>query len=107
MDLENLKEMSDKLKSIYTEVGQEVVCSIPQKILHYPKISKPKEYEMLVIQIFVEMKYLCKHIQTAMTPERDLWDTIGIVIALDFLHKDFDTTTTSFLKIGDKTINQI
>lgn len=42
-----------------------------------------------------------------MTPGRDLWDTKKIVIALDLLHKDFDTTTDSLLKMGDNTIDQI
>ena len=42
-----------------------------------------------------------------MTPGQDLWDTIAIVIALDSLHKDFDTTTASLLETGDKTIDQI
>ena len=41
-----------------------------------------------------------------MTSRRDLWDTIAIVIALNSLHKDFDTTTASLLKIRDKTIDQ-
>ena len=42
-----------------------------------------------------------------MTPGRDLWDTIAIVIALDSLHKDFDTTIASLLETGDKMIDQI
>lgn len=42
-----------------------------------------------------------------MTPRQDLWDKIAIVIALDTLHDDFDTTTTSLLETGDKTIDQI
>ena len=32
---------------------------------------------------------------------------IAIVIALDSLHKDFDTTTTSLLETEDKIIDQI
>lgn len=107
MDLKDPKEMWDKLKSICTEVGQGVVYSILQKLLHYPKITKPKGYEKPVMQIFAEVKYLCKRLQTAMTPERDLWDTIAIVTALEFLHEDFDTTTASLLEAGDKTIDQI
>ena len=107
MDLKNPKEMWDKLKSICTEVGQGVVYSILQELLHYPKINKPKGYEKPVMQIFAEVRYLCKRLRTAMTPGRDLWDTIAIVIALDSLHEDFDTTTASLLETGDKTIDQI
>ena len=42
-----------------------------------------------------------------MTPGQDLWDTIAILIALDTLHDNFDTTTASLLETGDKIINQI
>ncbi len=107
MDLKDSKEMWDKLKSICTKVGQGVVYSILQKLLYYPKITKPKEYEKPVMQIFAVVKYLCKRLRTAMTPGWDLWDTIAIVIALDSLHKDFNTTTASLLETGDKTIDEI
>ncbi len=72
MDLKDPKEMWDKLKSVCTEVGQGVVYSILQELLHYPKITKPKGYKKPVMQIFVEVKYLCKHLQTAMTLGRNL-----------------------------------
>ncbi len=76
-------------------------------MLHYPKITKPKGYEKPVMQIFAEVKYLCKRLQTAMTPGRDLWDIIVIFITLDYLHEDFDTTTASLLETGDKMIDEI
>ncbi len=59
------------------------------------------------MQIFTEMKYLCKRLYTVITPNQDLWDMIAIVIALDLLHKDFDTTTASLLETSDKIIDQI
>ena len=107
MDLKDPKEMWDKLKSVCTKIGQGVVYSILQELLHYPKITKPKGHEKPVMQIFAEVKYLCKRFRTAMTPGQDLWDTIAIVIALDSLHEDFDTTTASLLETGDKTIDEI
>ena len=60
-----------------------------------------------MMQIFAEIQYLYKYLRTAMTPNQDFWDTIVIVIALDFLHQDFDITTASLLETGDKTINKI
>ena len=42
-----------------------------------------------------------------MTSSQDFWDTIAIVIALVILHNNFDTTTASLLKSGDKIINYI
>ena len=72
MDLKDLKEMWEKLKSICTEVGQEVVYSIFEKLLHYPKITKPKGYEKPVMQIFAEVKYLCKCFRLAMSLGQDI-----------------------------------
>lgn len=41
-----------------------------------------------------------------MTPNRNFWDIIKIVIALDYLYEDCDITTTSLLETGNKTIDQ-
>lgn len=107
MDLEDPREMWNKLRSICSEIGQGVVYSILQELFNYPKINKPKGYDKPVMQIFAEVRYLCKRLRTAMTPGRDPWDTIAIVIALDTLHDDFDSTTASLLEAGDKSIDQI
>lgn len=40
-----------------------------------------------------------------MTLNKDFWNIIVIMIALDSLSKDFDTTIASLLKISDKTID--
>lgn len=42
-----------------------------------------------------------------MTPGWDPWDTITIMITLNSLHKDFDTTTASLLETENKPIDQI
>lgn len=59
------------------------------------------------MQIFAEVCYLYKCLGTVMTPNRDLWDIIAIVVVLDILYKDFDIIIVSFLEIGDKTIDKI
>ena len=59
------------------------------------------------MQIFAEVRYLCQRFQTVMTPGQDFWDTIAIVIALNSLYDNFDTTIASQLEAGDKTIDQI
>lgn len=97
MNLESPKDMWEKLKSVCTEVSQGVVYSILQELFNYPKINKPKGYDKPVMQIISEVRYLCKRLRTAMAPGRGLWDTIAIVIALETLHDDFDTTTASLL----------
>ena len=45
MDLKDPKEMWEKLKSVYTEVGQRVVYSILQELFYYPSNNKPKGYD--------------------------------------------------------------
>lgn len=106
MDLKGLKEIWNKLKNICTEVGQGLVYLILQDLLNYPKITKLKGYEKPVMQLFAKVKYPYKCLCSATTLGRDLWDTIAIVIALDSLHADFDTTTASLLQTGDKMIYQ-
>lgn len=78
---------------------------ILQELLNYPKINKPKGYDKSVMQIFAEVRYLCKRLRMAMTLVRNLWDTIAIVIAVDTLHDDFEITVTSLLESGDKIID--
>ena len=41
-----------------------------------------------------------------MTPRQNLWDMIVIVIALNFLHKDFDIITVSLLETRDKQLTR-
>ena len=107
MGLQDPKEMWEKLKSVCTEVGQGVVYLILQELFDYPSNNKPKRYDKLVMQVFAKVKYLCKRLRSAITPGRDLWDMIAIVIALKSLHRDFDTTTASLLKTGNKSIDEI
>ena len=60
MDLKDLKKIWDKLKNICTKVGQGVVYSILQELLHYPNINKLKRYEKPIMQIFAKIRYFCK-----------------------------------------------
>lgn len=107
IDLQDPKEIWNKLKSICIKVGQGVVYLIFQKLLYYLKITKPKEYKRLVMQIFEEAIYLYICFYLAMTPRNDLWNIIVIVIALDLLYKDFDITNASLLETGNKIVDQI
>lgn len=59
------------------------------------------------MQIFAEVKYLCKRLHITMTSDCNFWDIIAIVIALDILYNDFDIIITSLLQTSDKMINQI
>ena len=81
--------------------------SILQELFNYSRINKPKGYDKPVLQIFAEVQYLCKRLRIAITSNRDLWDTIAIVIALDTLYEGFDMTTASLLEMVNKTIDEI
>lgn len=57
--------------------------------------------------IFADVYFLIKCLQVAITPNQDIWDSIANIVALNFLHDDFKTTTTNMLKRKDKIINKI
>lgn len=101
------REMWEKLRTVYSQVGQEVVYSILQELLNYLRNTKPKGFEKSVMSIFADVRFLVKRLQSAITPNRDIWDSIAIVVALDSLHDDFETATASMLERGDKTIKEI
>lgn len=100
--------MWDKLKSLCSETGLGVVYSILQELLTYPKINKPKGFNKSVTSVFVDVQFLCKRLRAAITPNKDIWDSIAIVVAIDSLRKDFDLVTAGLLgQGGDKAINKI
>lgn len=107
MNLNNPKDMWDKLRNVYTKVGQRVVYLIFQELFNYPKVNKAKRYNKSVIQIFAEVQYPYKRLRIAITSGHDLYNTFAIVISLDTLDDNFDITTTSLLEIGNMIIDQI
>lgn len=107
IDITDPREMWEKLRTACSQVGQGVVYSILQELLNYPRNTKPKGFEKSVMSIFADVRFLVKRLRSAITPNRDIWDSIAIVVALDSLHHDFETTTTSMLERGDKTIEEI
>lgn len=59
------------------------------------------------MSIFADVRVLIKRLRAAIAPNRDIWDSIAIVVALDSLHDDFEATTASMLERGDQTIEEI
>lgn len=106
IDITDTREMWEKLRTACSQVGQGVVYSILQELLNY-RNTKPKGFEKSVMSIFADVCFLVKRLRSAITPNRDIWDSIAIIVALDSLHDDFETTTTSMLERGDKTIEEI
>lgn len=57
--------------------------------------------------MFTDIHFLVKWLQLAITPNQKIWDSIAIVIALNSLYNNFETTTTSMFESRDKTIVKI
>lgn len=61
----------------------------------------------MVSSVFAEVRFLTKRLKAAITPGKDIWDIIAIVVALDSLHNDFEPTIASMLESGEKPIEEI
>ena len=53
------------------------------------------------------MKQFVQRLQSAVTEQRTIWDSITLVVALDSLHNDFKITTAPLLHSGNKDIKEI
>ena len=53
------------------------------------------------------MKQLVQRLQSAVTGQRTIWNSITLVVALDSLHNDFEMTIAPLLHSGDKDIEEI
>lgn len=56
---------------------------------------------------FANVCFLVKWLQIVFSSNRNIWDSIAIVIAFDSLYNNFETTTTSMFKSGEKIIDKI
>lgn len=108
IDKDDPKVMWEKLKAVCSQVGPSVVYSILQELLTYPKINKPKGFKKPVTSIFAKVRFLVKRLRTAVTPNKDIWDSIAVVVATESLHDDFEHVTSGLLgQGGEKSIDEI
>lgn len=84
-----------------------MVYSILKELLNYPRVVKPLGYEKKATSIFADVKQLVQRLQSAVTKQRTIWDSITLVVALDSLHDDFEMTTAPLLHSGDKDLEEI
>lgn len=68
---------------------------------------KPLGYEKKATTIFAEVKQLVQRLQSAVTEQRTIWNSITLVVALDSLHDNFEMTTAPLLHFGDKDLEEI
>lgn len=59
------------------------------------------------MKIFVKVHFFYKRLKVAIIVRRDLFDIIAIVIILDTLYNNFESTITSMFETGNKTIKEI
>ena len=95
------------LRRVCSQVGQGVVHSILKELLNYPRVAKPLGYKKIATTIFAEVKQLVQRLQSAVTEQRTIWESITLVVALDFLNDDFEMTTAPLLHSGDKDFEKI
>ena len=95
------------LERISSRVGQGVVYSLLKEVLNYPQTNRPLGFEKKSTAIFGEVKQLVDRLQAAVTPNRTIWDSIVIVVALDSLHEEFQPIIAPLLHAGDKELEEI
>lgn len=107
IDIIDFRKMWEKLYTTCSQIGQKIIYSILQELLNCPYVNKPKEFEKSVESVFTNICFLVKWLRLAITPNQDIWDSIVIVIILNLLYNNFETTTNNMLKSGNKTIDKI
>ena len=74
----------------------------------YPKFNKLKGFKKPVISIFAEVRFLVKQLKKAVIPNKNIWDSIAMVIVIEVLHKDFEYITLGLLgQSNNKSIDKI
>lgn len=72
IDITDSKEMWKKLCNACSQVGQGIIYSILQELLNYLRNNKLKEFKKPVMSIFVDVCFLIKCLQAAITLNRDI-----------------------------------
>ena len=89
------------------EVGQEVIYSILKELLNYPRVAKPLGYKKKATTIFAKVKQLVQQLQSAVTEQKTIWESITLVVALKLLHDNFEMTMAPFLHSSNKDFEEI
>ena len=88
--IDEIAEIWDKLRTTYSQVDQGVVYTILNKLFRYAAANKVKGYTKPVNTIFEDVESLIKRLKSAVQEDRDIWDNIHIVIALEALAPEYD-----------------
>lgn len=58
------------------------------------------------MSVFVNVRFLIKQLQAVIILDRDIWNSIVIVVAFDLFYDNFKAITTSMLEHEDKIIKK-
>ena len=70
--IDEIAEIWDKLRTIYLQVGQEVVYTILNELFRYTAANKVKGYIKSVNMIFGDVRSLIKRLKSAVQEDRDI-----------------------------------
>ena len=73
-----------------SQIRPAVVYLILQELIMYSKINKPKSFEKSVTSFFSETGLFYYCLRANIILNKNIWDRITIVVAINSLHKDFD-----------------
>lgn len=102
IDEDDPQQIQEQLKVVCLQVRSGVVYAILQELLTYSKINKPKDFDKSVTSHFSKVGVLVKQLRAAVTSNRDIWDTLTIVVAINVLHNKFDYIISRLLGQGGK-----
>lgn len=94
-----------KLRSVCSQIGQGAVYSILQEFLTYSKNNPSAGYEKTANSVFADVRFLARRLRATITPERDICDSLAIVVALDSFHEDFASAIAALSQGGEKTMD--
>lgn len=84
-----------------------MIYSIFEELFNYFCIIKLLRYKKNVTIIFTEIKQLTQYLLFVITKHQTIWNSIILIIALNFLYNNFEITTTSLLYSDNKDLKEI
>lgn len=99
--------MWTKLKRVRSQIGHGAVYSIVQEFLTYSKNNPSSGYDKSANSVFGDVRFLSRRLRATITPEKDLCDSLAIVVALDSFHEDFAPAIAALNQGGEKTMDEI
>ena len=105
--IDEIAEIWDKLKTTCLQVGQGVIYIILNELFRYAAANKAKGYTKSVNAIFEDVGSLIKRLKSAVQEDRDIWDDIHIVIALEALAPEYDINKAHIITSKEIQVQEV